>query len=233
MGRIRTHNCWLIPTFRYVHLSRDKLVPLAYTDVRSNRTCLRYALAAVGVAALIAPTVIRMAHAYAPDASMKMGEAFAHESVELRRQRRAHKLPLRRPISGLPGFGLVAGIIYALIAIVMMVMSTAFAYMPRGVSVQLLKPEAVPHSSDPWAEPLIVLAKTRGPGKIPNLFVNSKLVPWEDFDHVLKQELGRRREWVVYVGGDDDVQWQDVVNLIDVARRDRATAYLITGPQSH
>ncbi len=62
--------------------------------------------------------------------------------------------------------------------------------------------------------------------------MNLKLVAWEDFDPALKQELSRRREWVVYVGGDDTVAWQDVVNLIDVARRDHVTAYLITGPQN-
>ena len=37
----------------------------------------------------------------------------------------ARKLPLRKPISGLPGFGLVAGTFYALIAIVMMVTTAA------------------------------------------------------------------------------------------------------------
>jgi biopolymer transport protein ExbD len=144
----------------------------------------------------------------------------------------ARKLPLRRPISGLPGFGLVGGIIYALIAIVMMMTTAAFVYTPQGLWVRLLKRGAVPQNSDPWTEPLVVLAKGGGPGQRPNLYVNSKLVAWEDFDHVLKQELSRRREWVVYVGGDDTVAWQDVVNLIDVARRDHATAYLITGPQN-
>src|SRR5450432_1671992 len=43
----------------------------------------------------------------------------------------ARKLPLRRPLSGLPGFGLVAGIGYALITIVMMMMTVAFVYTPR------------------------------------------------------------------------------------------------------
>ena len=95
--------------------------------------------------------------------------------------------------------------------------------------VCLLKPGAVPQNSDTWTEPLIVMAKNGGAGHRPNLYVNSKPVAWEDFDHVLKQELSRRRVWVVYIGGDDTVAWQDVVRLIDVARGDYATAYLITG----
>jgi biopolymer transport protein ExbD len=193
---------------------------------------LGYSLAAVGLAVLLAPVVFHLGDSCAPDASMKMGEGLAHESVELRRQRRARRLPLRRPISGLPGFGLVGGISYALIAIVMMMMTAAFVRTPQGVWMRLLKQGAVPQNSDPWTEPLVVLAKYRGPGQRSNLYVNSRLVAWEDFEHVLKQELSQRREWVVYVGGDDNVAWQDVVNLIDVARSDQATAYLITGPRN-
>ena len=100
-------------------------------------------------------------------------------------------------------------------------------YTPRGLWVRLLKPAAVPQKSDEWTEPLIVLLKDAGPGKRPNLYVNSKLVAPEDFDHGLKQELSRRREWVVYVSGDEGVPWNDVVGLIDVARKDQATVYLI------
>jgi hypothetical protein len=33
---------------------------------------------------------------------------------------------------------------------------------------------------------------------------------------------------VVYIGADDEVAWQDVVNLVDEAHRDHATVYLIT-----
>jgi biopolymer transport protein ExbD len=163
---------------------------------------------------------------------VKMGERLAHESVELRRQRCRRKLTLRRPISGLPGFGIVGGIIYALIAIVMMIMTVAFVYTPQGLWVRLLKPGAVPQNSGPYTDPLVILAKDGGPGQRPKLYVNSKLVSREDFDYVLKQELSRRREWIVYVGGDDAVAWQDVVSLIDAAHTDQATAYLITGTQT-
>jgi len=138
----------------------------------------------------------------------------------------ARKLPLRRPFSGLPSFGLVGGIVFALVAMVMMIMMGFGASTPTGLWVRLL---AVPQNSDTWTEPLVVLVKDAGPGQKPHLYVNSKLVAWEDFDRVLKQELSRRRDWVVYVGGDDALAWQDVVNLIDVARGDHATVYLITG----
>jgi len=211
---------------------RTNWSPLHVPMFAPTELTLGYSLAVVGVAVLVAPVVIWLGDSCAPDSSMKRGEGLAHESVELRRQRRVRKLPLRRPISGLAGFGLVGGIIYALIAIAMMMMTVAFVNTPRGLWVRLLKRGAVPQNSDSWTDPLVVLAKDGGPGQRSNLYVNSKLVAWEDFDHVLKQELSRRREWVVYVGGDDAVAWQDVVILIDMAHREQATAYLITGPQN-
>lgn len=98
-------------------------------------------------------------------------------------------------------------------------------YRPQGLWVRLLKQGVVPQNSDRWTEPLIVLVKYAGPLRTPNLYVNSKLVTGEDFGRVLKLELGRRRERVVFVGGDDIVPYQYVANLIDVARGNQATVY--------
>lgn len=140
----------------------------------------------------------------------------------------ARKLPLQPQISGLPSFGLVGGIIYSLFAMLMMMLMGLGAPRSEGLWAGL-KQGTVPHKSDALTEPLIVQVKDSGAGRPPNLYVNSRLVAWEDFDRVLKQELSRRQEWVVYVGGDDMVAWQDVVNLIDAARGDHARVYLVTG----
>jgi hypothetical protein len=42
---------------------------------------LGYSLVVVGVAVFLAPVLVRMADNYAPDASMKLEEGLAHESV--------------------------------------------------------------------------------------------------------------------------------------------------------
>ena len=176
-----------------------------------------------GFALLTFVPVIRLVHSFehpvAVTESTSVGQDFQW----------ARKLSLRPPISGLPAFGLVAGIVFALTAVVMMMTMAGFRYKPQGLWVRLLKQGAIPQKTDAWTEPLVVLVKDAGRGRRPSLYINAKLVAWEDFDHVLKKELGRRREWVVYVGGDDAVAWQDVVDLVDVARRDQATVYLITG----
>jgi len=139
----------------------------------------------------------------------------------------AQRLPLRPPISGLPGFGLVGGIFFALMAMMMMVL---LAPTPqKGVWVHLLKPGTVPEKSDSWnEEPLIVWVKQGGLNEPPNLYLNSRQIAWQDLDRELKQALSRRRDWVAYIGGDDGVAYAQVATVIDAARGYHAKVVLIT-----
>ena len=143
----------------------------------------------------------------------------------------AQKLPLRRPIVGMPAFGLLAGMVFAILAMLMMMLTGAFRYTPRGLWVHLLKTGAVPVKPDAWTEPVIVVVTDAGPGQEPALSVNSRVVAWDGLASVLKRELSVRREWTVYVEGDDCVAWANVVNVIDIARSDGAKVFLV--PQPH
>ncbi len=142
----------------------------------------------------------------------------------------AQKLPLRRPIVGIPAFGLLAGIVFAILAILMMMLTGAFQRMPIGLWVHVLKPGAVAAKPDAWTEPVIVLVTDAGPGQEPGLSINSKVVAWDDLASALKRELSGRREWTVYVEGDDCVAWANVVNVIDIARSDGAKVFLVPQP---
>jgi biopolymer transport protein ExbD len=142
----------------------------------------------------------------------------------------AQKLPLRRPIVGIPAFGLLAGMVFAILAMLMMMLTGAFRYTPRGLWVHLLKPGAVPMKPDAWTEPVIVVVTDAGLGQEPELFVNLKVVAWDDLASALKRELSARREWTVYVEGDDCVAWANVVNVIDIARSDGAKVFLVPQP---
>jgi biopolymer transport protein ExbD len=142
----------------------------------------------------------------------------------------AQKLPLRRPIVGIPSFGLLAGMVFAILVMLMMMLTGAFRYTPRGLWVHLPKPGAVPMKPDAWTEPVIVVVTDAGLGQEPELFVNSKMVAWDDLASALKRELSVRREWTVYVEGDDCVAWANVVNVIDIARSDGAKVFLVPQP---
>jgi biopolymer transport protein ExbD len=75
-----------------------------------------------------------------------------------------------------------------------------------------------------------VLVKDAAPGQEPRLYVNAKVVAWEDFASALKHELSERREWTVYVEGDDNIPWADVASVIDIARGDGAKVFLVPQP---
>lgn len=139
----------------------------------------------------------------------------------------AQKLPLRPAIVGSPSFGLLAGMVFAILAILMMMLTGAFQRTSIGLWVHVLKPGAVPANPDTWTGPVMVLVTDAGPGQEPGLFINSAVVPWGDFANALKHELSGRREWIVYVEGDDCVAWQNIVSVIDVARGDGAKAVLV------
>lgn len=142
---------------------------------------------------------------------------------------RERRLPLRRPIVGLPAFGLLAGMVFAILAIVVILLTGSLHYTPKGLWVHLQKPGEAPEKSDLWTEALIVRLEDEGVGREPKLFVNAKPVNWDDLDRTLREELARRQKWVVYVQGDSCMAWQNAVTVIATARADGATVFLLTG----
>ncbi len=142
----------------------------------------------------------------------------------------ARKLPLRSRVLGLPGFGLYGGAVFALLAILMMMLTVGFRYIPQGLWVRALKRGAAPQKPDAWTEPLIVRLKHPGVGMEPKLYVNSATVGWDDLSSALKQELGRRRDWIVYVAADDCLPWANVTAVIDSAHSEGAKVVLFHDP---
>lgn len=138
----------------------------------------------------------------------------------------ARRLPLRRPMSGPPAFGLIASIIFAILVMMMMILGPV---TPKGLWVHLLKPGQVPAKSDQWTKPLIVRLEDAGPGKEPKVFVNSEQVRWDALPGALKRNLSLRREWTVYVQGDDSIAYVNVANVVDTARALHARVFLFTG----
>jgi hypothetical protein len=108
----------------------------------------------------------------------------------------SEQIPLRRPIVGIPAFGLLAGMVFSILAILMMILTGALKRTPIGLMVHLLKPSAAAAKPDAWTGPVVVLVKDGGPGEVPVLYVNSKAVVWDDLASALKRELSGRPEWL-------------------------------------
>ena len=124
-------------------------------------------------------------------------------------------------------FGLIAVNIYLLVLLPFWVMQAWAWVTPVGLRLHLLFP-AAPAQVSPGIQPLLVRVASGGSGAVPNLYVNSQLVSWQDFGTVLQKELSRRPpNWPVYLEGDGDMEWRYAVNAIDTIRGLHAEVILL------
>jgi hypothetical protein len=144
------------------------------------------------------------------------------------RYRLVPKVARRRVPAGLPSFGLVAGTIYMLVMLTMMVLQSWVFHSRVGLRVHLLKPEPRLLAVR-GIQPLYVRLEWRGVNLRPGLFVDSLPVAWEDLGKVVESGLLRRPPgWPVYFEADRDVEWEFAVKAMDVIRGCRAEVTLVT-----
>jgi len=135
------------------------------------------------------------------------------------------RFPPGKPISGLPQFGLVCGLVVGIVMMVMLMLLQLNRPISRGLWV-FLAGRNQPGKSPIFSPPVIVLIESTRQSP-PRVYVNSKPVAWKDLGSALTEELKVRSEWVVYVEGDRDLQWDDVVKAIDTIRGVHARAVLL------
>ena len=140
----------------------------------------------------------------------------------------AQTLPLRGRFSGFPAFALIGAPVLALLI-------PMFALMLRslnsvGLPVHVVKIGSGDHDLPPI---IVSVTDTNGSGQ-PVLYVNSKETSWDELGNTLRSQLEVRPHWIVYVEGEDDASWQDVVKVIDVARGLHSEVVLLTAaPNTH
>ncbi|HEU5403301.1 MAG TPA: biopolymer transporter ExbD [Terriglobales bacterium] len=130
----------------------------------------------------------------------------------------------------LVSFSYIGAVFFALLLAIMLFMSGAFRYTPRGLWVRLLQPSSPPESADKWQPPIIVrvTATRQAPAKkgtsyFPypydrHYFINNEEVPANQLKPKLKELLVTRSDRTVYVEGDGDslVYW--IFHVVDVAK---------------
>lgn len=139
----------------------------------------------------------------------------------------AQTLPLQRKFEGFRSFGLVGAITMVVVLFPVWVV-TQWHEVSVGLPVSLLRRGATLKRIDPWTEPIILQVIDIGAGKPPKIELNSKLFSWDDLQPKLKQEIARRPPGaVVYIVGDENLPWADVVYAIDTARGLQAKVVLL------
>jgi len=131
---------------------------------------------------------------------------------------------LKPRFSSLPSFGLLCSSTAVFSAFSIGLILLLQFPSSRGIEVHLAR--TLP--SLPLAEPLVVRIGFPGRGLQPNLHLNSQRVTWERSGSALQESLKLRRDWVVYVEADPDVDWQHVADVTDIIRDAHATVVLTT-----
>ena len=209
---------FLFDTFTFL---RTNWSPLHVPMLADAELALGCSLAVIGVVVLLAPTFVRMGGSYAPDASMKIGEELAHESVECRRQRR---LPLERKFTMLPNRGLVGGALI-LLPLVPVFMVTQHD-LARGIYVRLAPRDHSGPDGICVAGPIVVTINQHG--SLSTLRLDGTEMSREELEQSLKSKLSKRANWEVFVEGEDSVSFADPMYAIDIINALHAKAVILT-----
>jgi biopolymer transport protein ExbD len=189
----------------------------------STELDVAYLLSAAGLLTLLAPVLLRIVGSYAPDASVKTGESYPHQSVEVRLRRR---LPLRSKHSSLPDRATVGGAMMLLLLIPMFLLVNGWNPRARGIYVRITPAHHIEPDEDCLEGPIVV--EVRGHYSSAHLLLKGKDISQEGLGPALRAELARRAHWEVFVEGDDSVPHGDVMFAVDAIHSLRAKAVILT-----
>jgi biopolymer transport protein ExbD len=113
-------------------------------------------------------------------------------------------------ISQLPHWGLLWG---SVVMVLMILYMADGRLTSKGVPVGWRKPNAMVIGTSPWSDTLEIYVRTPA-----RFFVNREEVQRDELRSKLREQLGHRVEWTVFVEADPDVNFGDVLHAMDVIR---------------
>jgi len=123
------------------------------------------------------------------------------------------RFPLRPRLSTFP-FQLTAVPVLALSLSGFMMFPSFFP--PKGLRVHLMV--IAPEAKVPSIEPIVVAVVSTKADVVPTVYVDSKKTAWDELRNKLQSELeARPPHSVVYLQADEDILWQHVMYVTDVA----------------
>lgn len=134
----------------------------------------------------------------------------------------AQTLPLQKRFSGLPAFALIGAPVLAMLIPMFMVFQRF--QIPMGLHVHVLKIGV----NDRDLEPIIISVVGTSASGLPVVYVHSKKTPWDQLGAAVQRELRVHPQSAVYVQAENDVLWQHVVYVVDVAEGLHAQVVLLT-----
>ncbi len=111
----------------------------------------------------------------------------------------------------------VTPLIDVLLVLIVVFMVIVSMTNEKGLEAQI--PQPAPQSEVSHPESTIVIqVKWNADDRPSSLKINNQDVGWSDLDNRLQEIFTTRAERVAFVKGDDDVQFEDVAKVIDIAR---------------
>jgi biopolymer transport protein ExbD len=178
-----------------------------------------YLLVLAGICTFIAPTLLNAVSEIAPDASMKLGQNLAYNSVEAGRRKR---LPLKDRFCVLPNRGLIS--IVFLILLVPMFQSI-MEPGSKGIYLRLFL-QRIPFDEKCLSGAVVVTVKEHN-GAI-RIRLNGTEIQLENLQQALASQLSHRADWEVFVQGDENIELSDLMPAIEIIRSLRAKAIILT-----
>ena len=121
-------------------------------------------------------------------------------------------------------------VLLVLIIVFMVVVSMS---QEKGLKAQI--PQPAPPTSAPTPTTVVIQVAWSGDKQLPGLKINEENVAWNQLHDRLFEIFKQRAERVVFVKGDDDVDFQYVADAISIARTsgvDRVGLLTRTGPET-
>jgi hypothetical protein len=150
--------------------------------------------------------------------------------------RARHAKPLKGRFARIPSFALLYTITLGSVilpAFLIFLYSWGYDHRGAGIRVRLIPPAPLRFSDSfrPLDVPLRVECTRLNSS--PRLYLNSIAVQPNELPGALKIALKSRPDWIVYVTGDSDCNWQDVADAIDIVRNAGAQVVLLTANTPH
>jgi biopolymer transport protein ExbD len=145
----------------------------------------------------------------------------------------ARRLPLRKPFTGLPPFGLVAALVYIMFWLPTRLIDAMLfdAFHSRGIYVWSAQAVPVARKSVAQPDPVVVRIEAGVFGSAPRLYLNGVSVTWADLQKAIQKRIGRRSDCTVFVSANDDAAWDEAAQVMDAARGLGCKVVLLTTEQ--
>lgn len=133
------------------------------------------------------------------------------------------KALLRQPRSTAPALGYAYALTCCLALLIVAPFQMLKFRVSRGIPTRLLSSGVVQAESSLRTTGLLVYIDRNG-----KLFLNSKPVTASQLPRALEAEFARRADWSVYVEGDSDANYGDVIRAMDQVRAAHGAVIILT-----